>query len=92
MTVTDLQKTLIRQLGHWNFVEKHSAYVFPQVSTVKSYIVFSENLLELAHKNDENEYSLCIFRSSSLCLRLIDVWTHFTVAETMQYMSSATIP
>ncbi|KAI2661870.1 Sperm-associated antigen 17 [Labeo rohita] len=31
VTVTDLQKTLIRQLGHWNFVEKHSAYVFPQV-------------------------------------------------------------
>ncbi|XP_039520361.1 sperm-associated antigen 17 [Pimephales promelas] len=31
VTVTDLQKTLIRQLGHWNFVEKHSASVFPQV-------------------------------------------------------------
>ncbi|XP_067270329.1 sperm-associated antigen 17 isoform X2 [Pseudorasbora parva] len=31
VSVTDLQKTLIRQLGHWNFVEKHSAYVFPQV-------------------------------------------------------------
>ncbi|XP_026067184.1 sperm-associated antigen 17 isoform X2 [Carassius auratus] len=31
VTVTDLQKTLIRQLGDWNFVEKHSASVFPQV-------------------------------------------------------------
>ncbi|XP_048067291.1 sperm-associated antigen 17 isoform X1 [Megalobrama amblycephala] len=31
VTVTDLQKTMIRQLGHWNFVEKHSAHVFPQV-------------------------------------------------------------
>ncbi|XP_077080311.1 sperm-associated antigen 17 [Siphateles boraxobius] len=31
VTVTDLQKTLIRQLGHWNFVEKHSTSVFPQV-------------------------------------------------------------
>ncbi|XP_043103168.1 LOW QUALITY PROTEIN: sperm-associated antigen 17 [Puntigrus tetrazona] len=31
ITVTDLQKTLIRQLEQWNFVEKHSASVFPQV-------------------------------------------------------------
>ncbi|XP_058641173.1 sperm-associated antigen 17 isoform X2 [Onychostoma macrolepis] len=31
VTVPDLQKSLIRQLGHWNFVEKHSAHVFPQV-------------------------------------------------------------
>lgn len=39
-----------------------------------------------------NELSLLIFRSSSLPLRLIDVWTHFIVAETMPHMSSATIP
>ncbi|XP_042617756.1 sperm-associated antigen 17-like isoform X2 [Cyprinus carpio] len=31
VTITDLQKTLIHQLENWNFVEKHSAYVFPQV-------------------------------------------------------------
>ncbi|XP_056585787.1 sperm-associated antigen 17 isoform X4 [Triplophysa dalaica] len=31
VTITDLQKTLIRQLGHWNFVENHIACVFPQV-------------------------------------------------------------
>lgn len=31
LTITDLQKTLIRQLGQWNFVENHSNCVFPQV-------------------------------------------------------------
>ncbi|KTF82479.1 hypothetical protein cypCar_00015031 [Cyprinus carpio] len=30
-TVPDLQKSLIRQLEHWNYEEKHSAYFFPQV-------------------------------------------------------------
>ncbi|XP_051950520.1 sperm-associated antigen 17 isoform X1 [Xyrauchen texanus] len=31
VTITDLQKTIIRKLGDWNCVEKHSADVFPQV-------------------------------------------------------------
>ncbi|KAL7884467.1 hypothetical protein AOLI_G00072370 [Acnodon oligacanthus] len=31
VTIADLQKTLTRQLRHWNFTEHHSSDVFPQV-------------------------------------------------------------